>query len=63
MKIQFIKDCGHRKEGTIEEAEHEAAKQYIDSGFARAYSAPVEIPKSEPKPEPKPKAKPKAKKE
>jgi hypothetical protein len=57
MKIQFIKDCGHRKEGLILECEHEAAGQYISGGFARAYSAPVEIPKPKPEPKPEPKAK------
>ena len=61
MKIQFIKDCGHRKEGTIIESQHEAAEQYIAAGFARAYSAPVVIPEPQ-KPAPK-KAAPKAKKE
>ena len=55
MKIQFIKQCGHHKEGEIIESQHEAAEQYIKSDFARAYSAPVVIP-------PK-KAAPKAKKE
>jgi hypothetical protein len=60
MKIQFIKQCGHRKEGSILEVEHLAAAQYLAGGFAVAY---VE-PKPEPKPEPKKAAsKPKAKKE
>lgn len=54
MKIQFIKDCGHRKEGSVLEVEHVAATQYIASGFAKAYSAPVVIP---PKPAPKKAAK------
>jgi len=62
MKIQFIKNCGHRKEGTILEAEHEAAEQYIASGFAVAYVEPKPEPVVEPKPAPK-KAAPKAKKE
>ncbi len=55
MKIQFIKQCGHRKEGSVMEAEHLAANQYIASGFAVAYVAPpVEqpAPPVEPKPEP-----------
>ena len=63
MKIQFIKNCGHRKEGTVIESQHEAAAQYIASGFAVAYVEPKPEPVIvEPKPAPK-KAAPKAKKE
>ena len=62
MKIQFIKNCGHRKEGTVIESQHEAAAQYIASGFAVAYVEPKPEPVVEPKPAPK-KAAPKAKKE
>ncbi len=43
MKIQFVKDCGHRKAGSVLEAEHLAANQYIAGRFAVAYVAqPVE---------------------
>ena len=69
MKIIFIKDCGHRKEGTIQESEPKHAAQYMAGGFAEMYVEPKPEPVVEPvveepkKPAPKKPAKPKAKKE
>ena len=54
MKILFVKQCGHRKEGSILECGYEAGAQYKAGGFAVDY---VE-PKPEPvKPAPAPKKK------
>ena len=49
MKIQFIKDCGHRPAGLILECDPGPASQYMAGGFAEFYI--------EPKPEPEPVAK------
>ena len=64
VKIKFVKDCGHRKEGTVDEFEYASAQQYIVSGFAVSYVEPIPEPEPAPKKAPVKKAvKAKAKKE
>jgi len=41
MKVQFVKDCGHRKEGAILECGDAQAEQYIASKFAELYAPPA----------------------
>ena len=37
LKIEFIRDCGHRRQGEILQVPFAAAKQYINSGAAAVY--------------------------
>jgi len=61
MKIQFIKDCGHHKEGEVLECEYAPGGQYIGAGFAEVYAEPKAVveSKAESKPEPEPELEPK----
>ena len=37
LKIEFIRDCGHHRQGDILQVPFAAAKQYISSGHAEVY--------------------------
>ena len=37
LKIEFIRDCGHHRQGDILQVPFAAAKQYINSGAAAVY--------------------------
>ena len=37
LKIEFIKDCGHRLAGEVKTFPFAAARQYIAGGFAAVY--------------------------